>query len=165
MKLDVKVEGEFVPVALLSQNGSSKVRVDGKDLAASLSSDAGGGRHEITVAGRVYPVWIAAAGEIVHVHAFGSAWELELIDPVDRAAGEGQEGDNVICAPMPGMAVEIQVAAGAQVVRGDPLMTIESMKLETVIAAWRDGVVEEVHRAPGDAFDRGAPLVTLRKEE
>lgn len=165
MKLDVKVEGEYRPVALLSQNGTSKVRIEGRDLEASLGRDAGGGRHAITVGGRVYPVWIATAGETVHLHAFGRAWELELIDPVDRAAGEGQKGDNVICAPMPGIAVEIQAVAGAQVLRGDPLMTIESMKLETVIAAWRDGFVAEVHRAPGDAFDRGAPLVTLGQEE
>ena len=164
MKLEVKVWGEYHPVALLCQGGRSMVRMDGKDREASLRS-VGGGRHELTLDGHVDPVWIAATGETVHVHAFGRAWELELIDPVDRAAGEGQGGDHVIRAPMPGIVVEIQVAAGAQVGKGDPLMTIESMKLETVIAAWRDGVVEEVHRAPGDAFDRGAPLVTLGQEE
>ena len=164
MKLDVKLDGEYRSVALLNGNGVSRVRIDGKDREASLRTQVGG-QHELTVEGRTYPVWIATTGETVHVHAFGRAWQLELIDPVDRAVGDSHEGDNVIRAPMPGVVVEVQVEAGARVNRGDPLLTIESMKLETVITAWRAGVVEEVHRAAGDAFDRGAALVTLDTEE
>jgi len=90
---------------------------------------------------------------------------VELLDPVERAADQGQRGDHVIRAPMPGIVVEVQVAAGDPVDKGQPLLTIESMKLETLISAARDGVVEEVHRLPGDSFDRGTPLVTLVQEE
>jgi biotin carboxyl carrier protein len=48
--------------------------------------------------------------------------------------------------------------------RGQTLMVIESMKMETTIVAWRDGVVGAVHRPLGATFDRKAPLVSLEPE-
>ena len=48
--------------------------------------------------------------------------------------------------------------------RGDTLLVIESMKLETAIKAPRDGMVETVHVADGRTFERSAPLVTLAPE-
>jgi biotin carboxyl carrier protein len=44
---------------------------------------------------------------------------------------------------------------------GQPLVVIESMKMQSEIVAWRDGVVERVHLQVGDTFDRGAGLVRL----
>ncbi|MEO0997140.1 MAG: pyruvate carboxylase [Pseudomonadota bacterium] len=52
-------------------------------------------------------------------------------------------------APMPGLIVTVAVEKGQPVVRGDALMTIEAMKMETVITADRDGTVERVVAATG----------------
>ena len=65
---------------------------------------------------------------------------------------------------MPGTVVRVQVAPGEAVKRGQTLMVIESMKMETAIVAWRDGVVGAVHRPLGATFDRKAPLVSLEPE-
>jgi len=61
--------------------------------------------------------------------------------------------------------VEVQVAAGEAVSKGQPLITIESMKILMVITATRDGEVSEVHFEPGDTFDKNAALVTLKEKE
>ncbi len=52
-------------------------------------------------------------------------------------------------APMPGMVVTVAVKTGQKVAKGDPLVSIEAMKMETMIRAEYDGVVRHVHVKPG----------------
>lgn len=52
-------------------------------------------------------------------------------------------------APMPGMVVTVAVKAGQSVKAGDPLLSIEAMKMESQIRAERDGVVAAVHVSTG----------------
>jgi pyruvate carboxylase len=52
-------------------------------------------------------------------------------------------------APMPGLVVGVSAHVGETVSRGDRLLSIEAMKMETGVFADRDGVVEEVLVAAG----------------
>jgi 3-methylcrotonyl-CoA carboxylase alpha subunit len=65
---------------------------------------------------------------------------------------------------MPGVVIALHVEAGDGVAEGQPLVLIESMKMQTQIAAPRDGIVERVHLRVGDQFERGAVLVALRAD-
>ena len=64
----------------------------------------------------------------------------------------------------PGTVVKIMVAAGDAVHKGQPLLVIESMKMQTEIAARRDGTVEQIFVTENQTFDRGARLVALAVE-
>jgi 3-methylcrotonyl-CoA carboxylase alpha subunit len=64
-------------------------------------------------------------------------------------------------APMPGVVLEIFVAAGDVVTKGTPLLILEAMKMEHQIAAPYDGVVEAVHCAKGDLVQPGVDLISL----
>ena len=55
-------------------------------------------------------------------------------------------------APMPGMVVTVAVKAGQKVAAGDPLLSIEAMKMESLLRAERDGTIADVHVKPGDAI-------------
>ena len=50
---------------------------------------------------------------------------------------------------MPGMVVTVAVKAGQKVAKGDPLVSLEAMKMETMIRAERDGVIGHIHVKPG----------------
>jgi pyruvate carboxylase len=52
-------------------------------------------------------------------------------------------------APMPGMVATVAVTAGQRVAKGDPLVSIEAMKMETMVRAERAGVVAALHVRPG----------------
>src|SRR5215472_14970944 len=67
-----------------------------------------------------------------------------------------------IGAPMPGVVAALTTAAGARVSRGDTLLTLEAMKMQTAIRAEVAGEVVEVLARAGQAVDAKDLLVVLR---
>jgi 3-methylcrotonyl-CoA carboxylase alpha subunit len=108
---------------------------------------------------------VAVDGDTIHVWLDGETQTLRYHDPV-AYHGSHADGaaDDTILAPMPGTVIAVNAAPGQAIARGETLLVIESMKLETAVKAPRDGVVEAVHVAVGQSFDRSAPLVVLAKE-
>ena len=61
------------------------------------------------------------------------------------ARPKAEEGNaSQVGAPMPGMVVRVAVQAGDSVRKGDPLLALEAMKMETVLAAPKDARIKEV---------------------
>jgi pyruvate carboxylase len=54
-----------------------------------------------------------------------------------------------VAAPMPGRVVTISVKKGQQIERGDALLAIEAMKMETLLRAERDGKIKSIPAAVG----------------
>jgi 3-methylcrotonyl-CoA carboxylase alpha subunit len=116
----------------------------------------------LTVGGHSQRVITATRGDDVFVHVDGAAYQLRYEHPLDRLAAQAHGGaEDNIKAPMPGSVIAAHVNAGDAVVRGQTLLVIESMKMETTIMSPRDGIVQSVHFAPGNTFDRDALLVSL----
>lgn len=67
-----------------------------------------------------------------------------------------------IGAPMPGTVATVAVSAGRKVVRGDALVTIEAMKMETAVRAESDGEVAEVPVRVGQPVDAKDLLVVMK---
>jgi len=65
-------------------------------------------------------------------------------------------------APIPGMVTALSVSVGSKVAKGDKLVTLEAMKMQTTIYAQQDGVVAELHVAVGDSVDASDLLAKLR---
>jgi len=108
---------------------------------------------------------IRIKGEMVYIRAFGQTFELRIVNPVEQAGLAATGSSNRARSPMPGVVVDIHVAEGERIVKGQPLMTIESMKILTAITAPRNGKVDKIHFAPGEPFEKGAVLATLCPEE
>jgi pyruvate carboxylase len=64
-------------------------------------------------------------------------------------------------APMPGTIATVSVAMGQKVARGDLLVTLEAMKMETSVRAEADGMVAEVLARPGLQVDAKDLLIVL----
>ena len=125
------------------------------------------GAVEIEVAGRISRARIARMGDdtFVRFDLNGECHAVRWIDPLIRLAQAGGGSlDDIAQAPMPGTVIAVQVKAGESVTRGQTMMVIESMKLETAIKAWRNGAVAAVHVGVGQTFQRGAPLLALAPE-
>jgi pyruvate carboxylase len=69
---------------------------------------------------------------------------------------------NEVGAPIPGLVTVIPVSVGAKVAKGEKLLTLEAMKMQTTIYAPCDGVVDETYVRVSDAVESKDLLLRLR---
>lgn len=80
--------------------------------------------------------------------------------PVLEAAPPAAE-EEVIFAPFPAKVLSIKVKRGDMVKKGQILLTLEAMKMETEISAPRDGKVREIFVKEGEMVDTDSRLLTV----
>jgi pyruvate carboxylase len=66
-------------------------------------------------------------------------------------------------APIPGLITSLSVGIGTKVTKGDKLLTLEAMKMQTTIYAPCDGTVAEVNVKVGDTVESKDLLVLIKK--
>ena len=67
-------------------------------------------------------------------------------------------------ANISGMVVEVKVSIGDNVVKGQPLVILEAMKMENILFSQVDGIVSEISMSKGDAVAAGDLLIALEKK-
>lgn len=77
------------------------------------------------------------------------------------AAAAGAAGSISITAGAAGKVVDVVAAPGAAVKKGDPVVVLEIMKMETPVVAPQDGTVASVEVAKGETVESGAVLATM----
>jgi biotin carboxyl carrier protein len=66
-----------------------------------------------------------------------------------------------VLSPLPGLVATVHVKAGDMVSSGDPVVTLQSMKMEIPVPAESDGTVADVLVSEGDEIDTGAVIARL----
>jgi 3-methylcrotonyl-CoA carboxylase alpha subunit len=125
----------------LSQDGTLKAELDGRKLRATVHWD----------------------GVELGLEVYDERHRVRLHDPLAVAADQ-EAGSNRLIAPMPGRVVQVYVAPGDRVARGDALMVLEAMKMEHTIVAPMDGLVAAVHYRANDLVEEGVDLMDLEFE-
>ena len=77
-------------------------------------------------------------------------------------AAELPEGTEAVPSPVPGSVWKLAAAPGDAVKAGDPLLIVESMKMEIAVPAPADGTVVEIRCAEGQAVSLGQTLAVFR---
>lgn len=78
-----------------------------------------------------------------------------------RPAVPTSTGDGTIRALMPGRIVRVNVTVGAPVTAGQPVLVMESMKMENTITAPKDGTVRSVLVNEGDSVQYGQTMMEI----
>ncbi|HEX7449281.1 MAG TPA: pyruvate carboxylase [Pirellulales bacterium] len=81
--------------------------------------------------------------------------DTSLEEAVARRAKADPGDPKQVGAPMPGMVVNVAIKPGDTVARGQKLLTMEAMKMETTLYAEREGQIAEVLVEPGAQVDTG----------
>jgi urea carboxylase len=71
------------------------------------------------------------------------------------------EGATAVSAPFTASVWQVDARPGARVAKGDKLISLEAMKMETIIAAPHDGVVAGVYATAGSQVEPGQVLIAL----
>lgn len=78
-----------------------------------------------------------------------------------RPSVPASDGDGTIRALMPGRIVRVNVSTGDSVTAGQPVLVMESMKMENTITATKDGRVRSVLVKDGDSVQHGQTLIEI----
>ncbi len=68
---------------------------------------------------------------------------------------------NHIGSPLPGQVAKIFVSAGDKIIKGDRVLVIEAMKMETIISAEKSGMIKKLHVNPGDNVETKDLLIEI----
>jgi 3-methylcrotonyl-CoA carboxylase alpha subunit len=99
-----------------------------------------------------------------HVTVFDGAvgHTFQVPDPLARAE-QALAGTGSLRAPMPGLVKVVRAAKGENVIKGQPLLILEAMKMEHTIAAPHDGVIADI-ATEGEQVSDGTVLVKFAEE-
>lgn len=99
----------------------------------------------------------------------GASWKFTMLTRRDRTlqkvTGESKTAPGASCeSPMPGRVVVVHVVDGSEVTTGDPLVSIEAMKMEHPVLAPYPGVVRMLV-VEGDQVRRGQQVAVVERQE
>lgn len=128
--------------------------------------------YTITVNGSVYDVTVEEGASAGAVRAAAPAAPVRAAAPAPKAApapapkaapapAAGAAGAIKITAGAAGKVLKLDTVVGQSVKRGDPVITIEAMKMEIPQVAPQDGVVASINVAAGDPCEAGTLLATI----
>lgn len=162
MQLKFRDEAGDHTLAVRHQEGAWLVALDGAGAGVPVAPTADGAWLVTRPDGSRRRAWVVAHRDERLVFCDGRVHRLRRPDPVhaDDAAADGTDGPN-LHARMPGKVVRLLVAAGEAVASGQPLVIMESMKMETELAAPTAGRVERIAVAEGQVVAQGDLLVTV----
>ncbi len=93
----------------------------------------------------------------------GRQLRVAFPDPLARDPEAGEASGDVR-APMHGRVVVVAVVPGAHVERGDPLFSMEAMKMEHSVVAPLAGSVKTVRIAPGQQVEEGLVAILIEAD-
>lgn len=120
--------------------------------------------YTITVNGNVYNVTVeegTTAGVVQNTVPAAAPVAAPKAAAAPAPAPAGGAGSIKVEAGTQGKVVKIDTSVGSTVKKGDPVVTIEAMKMEIPVAAPEDGVVASIDCAVGDAINAGQVLATM----
>ena len=113
--------------------------------------------YTITVNGNVYDVTVEENGAV----SAPAAAPRRAAAPAPAAAPASGAGNVKIEAGAAGKVFKIESSVGASVKKGDTILVLEIMKMETPVVATEDGTVASINVSVGDMVEAGALLATL----
>ncbi len=116
--------------------------------------------YVITVNGKAYDVTVEETGATASAPAAPVRAAAPAAKPAAPAASAGA-GSVKIEAKAAGKVFAVEASVGQSVKKGDTVVVLEVMKMETPVVAEADGVIASIDVAKGDPVEVGTVLATM----
>ena len=119
--------------------------------------------YTITVNGNVYDVTVEENGAVSAPAAAAPRRAAASVPAAAPKAAATGAGSIKIEAGAAGKVFKVEAQPGTAVKKGDPVVILEIMKMETPVVAPVDGTVASIDVTVGDQVEAGALLATLNE--
>jgi propionyl-CoA carboxylase alpha chain len=143
----VRVEGtcNWLP-GMVQAEATGRVG-DGAEVRLGLIVERNGNQWKVTTRGAAHTALVLPLRLARH-----ESLMLEKVPP---------DLSRFLICPMPGMLVKLHVAEGETVQPGQPLATVEAMKMENILRAEKEGVIAKINAAEGESLAVDAVILEL----
>jgi len=125
-------------------------------------------RLKVTVEGKTYEVEVeildedtSASGPRRASSAGGSRVAVPVAAPQPKSVAPAAGGGGAVGSPLAAVVVSIDVNIGDTVEEGQKLITLEAMKMNTIVAAPAAGTVQAIHVKAGEGVEEGQALIEV----
>lgn len=164
MKYNLEINGETAALsASQHEDGVLTIQTAVKDYRVACRRID---RHHLAlvVDGVPISVFVSGGERAKQIWVNGNAYRVRDADKQTSLGASGRtasEPPRDVTPPMPSVVVTILVAEGQHVTRGDKLVVVSAMKMETTLAAPFDARVRRINVVAGDKVMPGDILVDL----
>ena len=148
-------------------NGEDVITINGERQEVDLKSVAEQSDYSLLLDGNSYEAYVYPGESEIEVLMRGILYHVSVEDEHQmrlRKTTKGsatEKGEFFLKAPMPGLVVAIPVKEGQDVLAGNNLVILESMKMQNELKAPRDGKITRIRVAVGDNVDQNQVLLIL----
>ena len=168
MSVDIKLDKRIASVEILKQyENLLEIKVDDKVYQVDLMHNDEG-IFSILANGRSYNIELVPQpkAKLFTAYTLYHSYDVEVIDAESRylrnRTGAIQlASENTISSPMPGKVIKIPVKVGDEVKKGDTVITISAMKMESEYKSPIDGKVLKIFVIEGSTIDAHQKLVEI----
>jgi biotin carboxyl carrier protein len=168
MSVQIKLNKRIASVQILKQfENLLEIKVDEKIYQIDLMHNDEG-IFSILENGRSYNIELVPKSKHKHYTAYTlyDNYDIEVIDAESRylrnRSGVTQlVTENTISSPMPGKVIKIPVMEGDEVKKGDTVITISAMKMESEYKSPIDGTVIKIFVTEGSTVEANQKLIKI----
>jgi biotin carboxyl carrier protein len=144
------------------------IKIGKRNYEVKLKSDDKHGTY-ILWKNRKYPVEIVSSrqnkyeilfNDISYTFTVETPFSLQRMKVLNSKKGKAEQ--EFVRAPMPGKIIDVLVREGATVLRGEPLVILEAMKMQNEILSTVNGVVVKVPARPNTNVMKDDLLVEIK---
>jgi biotin carboxyl carrier protein len=143
------------------------VMIDGKVFLVDFNDVIDQPVYSLIIDGKSYEALVYPIEEtwevLLHGHLYSAKVEDERELRLRAASGKNLSSGTEfhLKAPMPGMVVSVAVDEGQEVIRGELLVILESMKMQNELKSPRDGVITRLKVKSGDSVEQHQTLLSV----
>ena len=146
----------------------NKIRIGKRDYVVQLKADDKYGTY-ILWKNRKYPVEIIRSrqnkyeilfNDISYTFTVETPFSLQRMKVLSTRIGKTEKES--LKAPMPGKIIDVLVREGSNVLRGEPLMILEAMKMQNEIQSPVNGQIIRVHAKPNSNVMKDDMLIEIK---
>ncbi|MEM7214894.1 MAG: acetyl/propionyl/methylcrotonyl-CoA carboxylase subunit alpha [Pseudomonadota bacterium] len=155
----VSIDGDLVPLKLRKlRNEGATVKIGDGKHEVETEWRPGDSLASVSVGGEVLTLKVDTTNTGFRVRWRGADMDVKVLPP--RVAEllammpekQAPDTSNMLLCPMPGLVVSISVEEGDEVQEGQPLATVEAMKMENILRAEKKCTVSKINAKAGDSL-------------